>query len=223
MDLDDGWCFAWLAGAGDLDRASALRRCRWAYRSVVPVRFLDGEPSVQARVEGFAAEWTRPGRAAVTFDFQSRSPLAVRVSFAHPGRWCAVGTTMRHVEDPDLATLSLGGLDERTSDRVMRQVVLHGFGHVLGMVHEWSLADSSMLCTDVLIEELRQTPHRWSPEVIARHMLEPLAAGETQHAPRRRSIMTCPIPARWLRGQSAVLMGHDLSAHDKDLASEWYP
>jgi hypothetical protein len=223
MEVDDGWCFAWLAGHGDVERATALRRCRWAYRSVIPVRFLDGEPALRARVERFAGEWTRPGRAALTFDFQSGAPAAVRISFSHPGRWCALGTTVRHVEETDIATLNLGGLDERTPDRVVRQAVLHGFGHVLGMVHEWPLTDPLLLRGDVLVEELRQTPHRWSPEIIERHMLSPLAAGETQHGPRRRSIMTCPIPARWMRDHPAVLMGHDLSAPDKDLISLWYP
>ena len=134
------WCFAWMAGQPDATgaaRAALLKQAKWNPGETITVSFLDGDPVVQAKVREVATRWTIPGLAHLTIAFRDDTQKTdVRISFKFAGSWSMIGTTCRQEKDITKPTMNYGWLDANTADDEVRRVVLHEFGHALGLIHE---------------------------------------------------------------------------------------
>jgi hypothetical protein len=102
----------------------------------ITVWFLGGDPELHVRVRAVAAKWTGPGMANVEFLFLDNGPADIRIVFGPgQGSWSYLGTQCRQV-DPSEPTMNYGWLTPNAPDDVLRPVVLHEFGHALGLIHE---------------------------------------------------------------------------------------
>jgi len=117
-------------------RAAALRNKMWEPAGrTLRIRFLDGDPVVQKKVAKFAQEWTQ--YANLKLDFNDDPKAEIRVSFLQPGSWSYIGTDAIDPQlAPDQPTMNLGWLTKATRNDEVFRVVLHEFGHALGLIHE---------------------------------------------------------------------------------------
>jgi serralysin len=224
---DSQWCFAWAVprpGTSGSDRAALVRDARWTPGDVITVSFLDGEPEVQARVRDVAGQWTEPGMANLTFDFRRDTDTLIRISFQYDGSWSTIGTTCRQVTNRQEPTMNYGWLDRSSTDEELERVVLHEFGHALGLIHEhqnpaggidWDRA--------AVMRDLSGPPNNWSPDVIEQNMFQPYSATETNFSQLDPgSIMMYPIPAPWTRNGFSVGLNSGLSEQDRDFIRQQY-
>ena len=118
-----------------LEDGSARRDKLWPVGATLRIAFLDGTAELKSLVKTAAAEWTR--HANVHFDFEaSRENADVRVSFKDEMSFAYVGTDALAVPK-DEATIVLGTIaQEAGAER--DSTILHEFGHVLGLVHEYA-------------------------------------------------------------------------------------
>jgi hypothetical protein len=226
---DQHWCFAWPAArrsVGGKDRAALVKASRWNSGDVITISFLDGDPDVQQKVTDVALGWTVPGLANLSFNFLGPGNDAlVRISFQHPGSWSVIGTTCRQVTDQTQPTMNFGWLTPDSADDDIRRVVLHEFGHAIGLIHEHqNPAGGIQWNRDAVIRDLSGPPNNWSLDVIEHNMFEPYQAGDTNFTETDAlSIMMYPIPPPWtLDGFSAGLNG-SLSPTDKQFIHQQYP
>jgi hypothetical protein len=105
------------------------------------VCFFGGSPESRAAVARLARQWTP--ETSISFDFGAEPDFNscggertfdIRVGFDKGGFWSYIGTDARNVPQ-DRPTVNLEGIVERFDPRANR-VVLHQFGHVLGLLHE---------------------------------------------------------------------------------------
>lgn len=221
------WCFSWIperAGGPGKDRAALLNDAKWQPGDVITVAFLDGDPAVQGRVRDVAGEWTGPGMADLTFDFRTGPDALIRISFRHAGSWSLLGTMCRLLPDPSRATMNYGWLTRDSDDDELRRVVLHEFGHALGLIHEHqNPAGGIAWDRPAVIRDLSGPPNDWTPDVIERNMFQPYAASETNFSDTDRdSIMMYPIPPHWTTNGFSVGLNGELSAGDKAFIREAY-
>ncbi|MEO7159696.1 MAG: hypothetical protein ABIX00_04125, partial [Polaromonas sp.] len=112
-------------------KAALLRDAKWTVGSVITVRFLEGAPALQQRVRAVAEEWTK--LANLTLDFRSSGPTDIRIAFVQGnGSWSYLGKICRRIPEPK-PTMNYGWLTPTSPDDELRRVVLHEFGHALGL------------------------------------------------------------------------------------------
>ena len=76
------------------------------------------------------SEWTR--HANLRFKVVRSGDAELRVDFGDAGSWSYLGKDSL-ATPKDEATINLGAMTGKTPDSVLRPVVLHEFGHALGM------------------------------------------------------------------------------------------
>jgi hypothetical protein len=228
MTNKNQWCFAWYAlpaGAPGADRAALVKGAKWNDGDVITVSFLDGDPIVQEKVKAVAKQWTAPGLAGLTLSFLTdTTDTDIRISFQYAGSWSVIGTTCRNIP-ADQATMNYGWLNPDTADLEVQRVVLHEFGHALGLIHEHeSPAGGINWNREQVIADLSGPPNNWDLATIEHNMFEPAAAEETNFTDLDpESIMMYPIPAKWTTDGFSVGLNTDLSETDKEFIHEQYP
>lgn len=227
MDNENQWCFAWFAArqAGEgADKAALLRGAKWPKHSVITISFLDGDPAVQQKVRDVAMGWTAPGNANLTFDFRDKQPTNIRISFKFPGSWSVIGTTCKQITDQTRPTMNFGWLTKNSTDEEIHRVVLHEFGHALGLIHEHQNPSGGIQWNrDQVIKDLSGPPNNWSLEDIEFNMFKPFDKSETNFTKLdAQSIMMYPLPAKWTTNGFSVGLNTGLSTIDKKFIHNQY-
>jgi serralysin len=224
---DSKWCFAWPAqrpGQSGRDRAALVRGAQWTSGDRITVSFLDGDPEIQARVAEVAEQWTAPGMANLTLDFRRDTDTLIRISFQYEGSWSVIGTTCRQVTDQRQPTMNYGWLTPSSTDDELERVVLHEFGHALGLIHEHqNPAGGINWDRAAVMRDLSRPPNNWSPDVIELNMFQPYSAQETNFSQLDPdSIMMYPLPATWTTDGFSIGLNSGLSEQDRAFIREQY-
>jgi hypothetical protein len=204
-------------------KAALLNAAQWDAGSVITVRFLEGDAGLQSRVRQAAEHWTKPGMANLTLDFRNQGPTDIRIAFQQGnGSWSHLGTMCRQIPEPQ-PTMNYGWLTPASPDDVLQRVVLHEFGHALGLIHEHQNPKGAINWNrDAVIRDLSGPPNNWDLAKIEHNMFRKYEDVTATNADST-SIMMYPIPKAWtLDGFSAGLNG-SLSQDDRDLIRSVYP
>jgi len=204
-----------LAGSRSRQEATKgviLTEAKWPLGTTIQVSFLDGEDLGDV-VMRHANEWLRRTEAELTFE-RVKAGGQIRVSFRYAGSWSSIGNSCLEIKDDSVPTMNFGWL-RRADAQEARRVVLHEFGHALGLLHEHqSPAAEIEWDKDRVVTDLQAGPG-WTAEVIDRNLFVPAAREETQFSAfDPRSIMIYPIPKEWLRKGEPVALNADLSDGD---------
>jgi hypothetical protein len=193
----------------------------WDNGRTLRVKFLDGDSSVQAKVEAIAKEWEI--ETNLTLRFVQSGGTEIRVSFADKGfSWSAVGTDAITTPSSE-ATMNYGWLEPNTSLREYQRVVRHEFGHALGMIHEHQNPGASIPWDKpkVYAHYARQ---RWTKDDVDFNIFEVYSADSTNHTSfDPTSIMQYAVPESLTIGSYAIGWNTQLSAMDKDFMHLQYP
>lgn len=216
------------AGAGFGARAALLNRAFWGRGARLTVGFLEGEKALHMRVAELAERWITETGADLELEFwigAGRDPAAanLRVAFRpEHGSQSVLGRYALGVAG-GAATMNLGWMSLDLADDEASAVVLHEFGHALGLIHEhlspvqridWNVAN--------VTADLRRT-QGWSDEVIRANMFAHYDQAEvfaTDIDPR--SIMMYPIPPNWTNNGFSAPFNTALTAQDKALIKAAY-
>jgi hypothetical protein len=200
----------------------------WPVRSTLTVSFLDGDPLVKAKVRYYARKWMR--YADIRFRFlPTVDPKAhIRISFLQNGSWSALGTdALKTVWFPEgEPTMNYGWLTPDSTNEEYSRVVLHEFGHALGLVHEHqSPAGGIKWNRDAVIRDLSGPPNRWDIPTIEHNVLNHYSQQEvtqfSQFDPK--SIMLYAFPSHWTLDNMTFPSNAVLSDTDKSFIAERYP
>ena len=188
------------------------------------ISFLGGKKEQHDLVKMHAPSWTGPGRANVKFHFRSDDAGLIRISFnKNGGNWSKIGRQALKTQD-SAPTMNLADADPAVcSPEEIRSIVLHEFGHALGLRHEHQHPEAGI---------------PWSKPAatnyfMARGLLEPeineqiFKTYRVTYAKRTeqvdlKSIMIYPIPAEITDGIFEVKLNSDLSNNDKLFVERYY-
>ena len=199
---------------------------------MIRVKFLGGTPFLRRRVRKIAPEWFR--HCNLKLVFVTKGPAEVRIDFQPGGRGALLGReSLTHSLDPVTLksyasnsgiTLNFGGLTDKSPSVEIRGLILHEFGHVLGLVHEHQHPGAGIAWQrDSVYAYYARLG--WSREAVDEDVLNPqISVGTHYMAYDRLSIMHYPIPPELLTDSSQVVAWPDkLSASDIAFVRSAYP
>jgi hypothetical protein len=213
---------------GHQARAALLNAAFWGRGARLTVSFVEGAAALHERVAQFARLWTIESGADVTFEFwieESRRPSEadIRVAFnTSKGSWSYIGTFAKQVarEKP---TMNLGWMTLKLPEAEARSVVLHEFGHALGLIHEHLNPVRRIDWNQKQVREDLRRSQGWDDATIDANMFaqyDPKETFATDVDPQ--SIMMYPIPPSWTNNGFTAPFNTTLTAQDSALVCEAY-
>jgi hypothetical protein len=196
----------------------------WDAGDTVRVAFLDGDPCLQRLVMAAALEWTLHANLVLRF-VGVVEESDIRVSFAdRRSAWSRIGTDCRSVAHP-LPTMNLGLLLAEAFEGELKQLVLHEFGHALGLLHEHQHPASGIAWNRPAVYHFYgQSPYYWNIDDVDENIFDLYSRDRTVHtALDARSIMMYPISPALTTDGFAVGLNKRLSRTDVEFIAECYP
>lgn len=221
----DKWCFAWHqapAPTSATAKAALVKDNKWQSGDTITISFLDGTQQQKDLVQRFSKEWT--DLANLTFSWQAPPNTDIRITFRYSGSWSVIGTTCRAVPKNE-PTMNFGWLTPDVTDQEARRVILHEFGHALGLIHEHQNPISQIKWNKpAVIRDLSGPPNMWDAQTIEHNMFEAYPSNEIAGTTLDwHSIMMYPIAASWTLDGSSAGLNDDLSGTDKTFIQQQYP
>jgi hypothetical protein len=201
---------------------AALTGKLWQPGRTLRVRFLDGAPDVQARVQSFAHQWSE--HANIKFVFGDDSSAEIRISFTQPGSWSYIGTDALMIPQ-DQPTMNFGWLTSATPNDEYSRVVIHEFGHAIGCIHEHQNPATDVPWNkEAVYAYYAGPPNNWTRQQTDINLFTRYSATITQFSAfDRDSIMLYPIPNEFTIGDFEVGWNRVLSPMDKQFVATLYP
>ncbi len=210
-------------------RATMVMSSRWPVvagrQFIIRIGFMSGSKFLRDATRSIAEEWLTRSGVVNNLGFQWTNDVAraeVRIRFdASGGSWSYLGTDATGVSASE-PTMNFGWLTDSSEEDEIRRVVLHEFGHMLGLAHEHQNPANSI---DWDKEAVYRDYERrgWSRAQIDTNLFaayDEANVANTKFDPK--SIMLYPIPPHHTRDGFSVGLNTDLSDLDLKLIRDQY-
>lgn len=203
-------------------RGAVIRDKKWQPGQTLRVRFLDGDPIVQQKIEAVAHQWSQ--YINIQFQFGNDPDAEIRISCQPGGSWSYIGTDALGISR-DQPTMNYGWLQPDSSDEDYSSVVLHEFGHALGMIHEHQNPVAGIPWNrDAVYRYYMGPPNNWSKEAVDHNLFTQYSQDVTQFSQfDTQSIMLYPISRNLTTNGFEVGWNTNLSETDKAFMHQVYP
>lgn len=187
----------------------------WQNQTTLHIRFLNGSAQQKQIVRQFAPQWTE--HANLTFVLDDAPTAQIRIAFNDDGAWSYIGTDALGIP-ANQPTMNFGWQDEG--------VVLHEFGHLIGMIHEHQNPSANPIQWNkqAVIQALSGPPNNWDPATIQHNMFDKYDLTQlngSQFDPA--SVMLYSFPQAWTLNGFHSEANDVLSQVDMSFAEKVYP
>lgn len=189
------------------------------------VGFINGSASQWDAVRTFAPLWTGADGANVQFHFRNDNNARIRITFdAASGNWSRIGRTAKSVSSGE-PTMNLGALALQLDDEATRRIVLHEFGHALGLRHEHQHPAAGIPWNVDATVDYYQKHFGWSRDRVQEEIFDAYRVSYVRKSAAfdRESVMLYAIPKELTDGEFEVIARSVLSTEDKRFVSRLYP
>jgi hypothetical protein len=196
----------------------------WEKGRVLNIKFLQGVPPLHEAVMRAARSWLI-GDVQLEFKMVGASEAAdIRIAFEPgAGSWSFIGTDCLKVLH-DKPTMNLGWATLETPEQDFTSVVIHEFGHALGLLHEHNHPGARIEWNQAAVyADLQGPPNRWSQETIKTNVFakfNPSSVIVTDFD--EVSVMIYPVPSRWTTDGRSFMPSSTLSKVDKKTVRRLY-
>ncbi|MBC7745158.1 MAG: peptidase [Flavobacterium sp.] len=187
-------------------RLAFVTKKKWVNGTLLRVKFVGGTADQHDIVKKYAIEWSTYGN--IKFDFGNSLDSEIRIAFENDGAWSYIGTDCLSIPR-NTHTMNFGWLDQG--------VVLHEFGHALGMIHEHQNPLGGIQWNKPEVyEDLGGSPNFWDKATIDNNMFKTYDKNQINGTNLdQKSIMLYSIPGSWTTDGFSSQENKELSVSDK--------
>jgi hypothetical protein len=197
-------------------------KLQWTKAMTLNVFFFGtNPPEIINHVLNVANEWGKYG--GMNFQtVQRMSDSQIRVTFEEGGYSSAVGIEAQQKEYDHSFSMCLQGLDTLQDEAIFRRVVLHEFGHALGLEHELQSPSASIPWDTAALFKYYYDHYNWQPDSVIHQVLTKLK-NVSYTGFDSTSIMIYAVPDTLTKGDYQIKWPADLSHTDRIEIAKWYP
>lgn len=203
-------------------RLSGYVNALWQPGDTITYAFMDGRKKLMVNVVNTFMIWAKYANINLKPVLLSENPQ-VRISFNQSGSWSYMGTECLSIHQSQ-PTVNFGWLTTDSKQDEINRVVLHEFGHVLGMIHEHQNPNGSIPWDkDAVYDMYSGPPNNWSRQEVDTNLFEVYDNDMTNSSEfDPKSIMLYPIPNQLTIGDYQVGWNTALSDMDKEWIAKIY-
>lgn len=193
----------------------------WDLGKRIKVRFLNGSPTMQDTVKYFANQWAQYGN--FEFKFIEQGNADIRISFDANGlvSYSYIGTNARYA--PQFRPTMVLTLNDSSSIEDMSRIILHEFGHALGLLHEHQHPENTIQWDSQYVYNYFAQVG-WSVALIDYYVLSNFNSSITPYCDYDpASVMHYPIPQSFTLDSFAIGNNTTLSKEDTLFLQQLYP
>lgn len=193
----------------------------WKPAETLKIYFFGGQDNRTVRVLDYASIWSK--HCSIRFQATTRIEEAkIRVSFREPSSWSYIGTDAIGVPRNE-PTINFGWLDDKLPEKDYIQIVLHEFGHILGLIHEHQSPATRMNWNKSYVYWYFWQHYNWTKTKVDTNLFQEFEKTTTQYSSLDKdSIMGYYIPPQFTLDKQIFSQNYILSAMDKKYISKIY-
>ncbi len=197
----------------------------WPNGSTLRIGFVDGSLEARKAVRDMAVRWT--DHANLDFDFvlaDDATDLDIRIRFDSTQCNSKVGTGSRYGAEMGGVTMNLCHMDEQIGSPRFQRVVLHEFGHAMGLRHEHQNPNVEFEWNYDYVYDYYAKYAGWTRAQTDMWVLNPKAPGgvlASKHDPD--SVMHYTFPPEFTKDGTFFGGKNAISALDAEHVAQWYP
>jgi hypothetical protein len=204
-------------------RMAVVRDKLWDPGANIRVKFLNGESSVQQKVQHYATQWMNYANLKLIFVEDGDAEL--RIALEPDGSWSYIGRDALEIPQNE-PTMNYGWLTPESSEDEYSRVVLHEFGHALGAIHEHQNPSAGIPWNkEAVYRYYMGPPNNWPRDQIDNNLFRRYSKNITNFTNfDSNSIMLYPIPAEFTTNGVAIGgRNSQLSQLDIQFIKQQYP
>jgi len=206
-------------------RAALVKGKKWKTGETIRVKFLNGGTYFQDKVKLYASYWLE--HANLNFEYVEPNDKAdIKIAFKWDcdySSWSYIGTDCKKISQYK-PSMNFGWFSEYTSSAEFRRVILHEFGHALGLIHEHQHPEANIQWNKTAVYDYYESIEGWDRKSIENNLFKKYTTSQTNYSQfDPESIMLYSISSDLTLDGFSVGWNHALSETDKNFIAGIYP
>lgn len=193
----------------------------WNNGQNIYIKYLTGSITIQKKITDILKEWEK--YANIKFVVIEKGNSNVRVNLDSKGGHNSLIGSIANTKSQDEKTMNIDTSDF-INDQCMKRIILHEFGHVLGLLHEHFSPLAGISWNKESVYEDLEKSVGWNRTEVDDNIFKEYKISYTNGTLYdKNSIMEYPISSNWTTDGYSVSWNTELSEGDKALISILYP
>lgn len=201
---------------------AALTSYMWEQNKKLQVYFMEGSEELINKTLEFANIWNE--HCNVSFvRTKNRDKSHLRVAYKNTGCWSYIGNVALQINKSE-PTINLEISNLPSNEPEFKRIVLHEFGHALGLIHEHQSPPAEMKWKKSYVYRYFYFRYGWNKQLVDTNLFDEYENYNKLYSTLdKKSVMAYYLPKEFTENEMEFPLNYNLSKMDIDYIGKLYP